>query len=229
MDATMKILILICFILTHFSMAHASDLEEEIPCKQPQIQQPLNTPDIHFFRTLPQLLNPREEIPKEVEKFYNKKCPDVNPITGAALKISWPLKHSPVRMSRGFKKNHAGCDFPAKRGTDVYAAQDGVITYVGDRDDGYGTKILIEGTYGWTTLYAHLSRVNKAVARRGAQVLSGDLIGFVGDTGDSSGYHLHFEIQEKILTKDASAQAVEHLVPRDPFCFLEERDDIIHE
>lgn len=218
------------YFLLNISLGFAGNIDEGVPCKDPQMVQPLSESVLHFIQqTISHVGPPKEKIPEQVEKFYNKKCPGVNPITGAALKISWPLKHSPVRMSRGYSRRHAGDDFPAKRGTNVYAAQDGMINFVGDSGDGYGTKIIIEGTYGWTTLYAHLSRVNRKIARKGAQVLAGDLIGYVGDTGDSSGYHLHFEIQEKVSLNDDSSSAIEHLVPRDPFCFLEKREDLIHE
>jgi murein DD-endopeptidase MepM/ murein hydrolase activator NlpD len=95
---------------------------------------------------------------------------------------------------------HEGVDLAALSGTRVYAAADGVIMLAG-RDQGYGNAIRIdhgagERTRQLSTIYGHLSRFAPGIVP-GARVLQGDLIGFSGNTGRSTGPHLHFELQSK--------------------------------
>ncbi len=89
------------------------------------------------------------------------------------------------------RKFHAGMDFSAPAGTPVYAPGDGVVTRADNRVSGYGNHIRIDHGFGYTTLYGHLHKYN---VRRGQKVKRGDLIGFVGNTGRSTGPHLHYEI-----------------------------------
>ena len=93
---------------------------------------------------------------------------------------------------------HDGVDFVALSGTRVYAAADGVIMLAG-RDQGYGNAVRIdhgcgERTRKLSTVYGHLSRFAPGIVA-GAMVMQGDLIGFSGNTGRSTGPHLHFEVQ----------------------------------
>jgi murein DD-endopeptidase MepM/ murein hydrolase activator NlpD len=87
---------------------------------------------------------------------------------------------------------HQGLDLAAPLGTDVRAARDGVVTETGE-DPVYGKYVIIEHSGNWTSLYGHLSEIN-AVLRK--NVKSGNLIGRVGSTGQSTGPHLHFEIRQ---------------------------------
>lgn len=89
------------------------------------------------------------------------------------------------------RKFHPGMDFSAPAGTPVYAPGDGVVTRADNRVSGYGNHIRIDHGFGYTTLYGHLHKYN---VRRGQKVKRGDLIGFVGNTGRSTGPHLHYEI-----------------------------------
>lgn len=86
---------------------------------------------------------------------------------------------------------HSGVDFTAPTGTNVRAAHGGTVT-VGGAGDAYGNHVLINHGDGVWTLYAHLSAVNVS---EGQTVAAGDSIGAVGDTGNSSGPHLHFEVR----------------------------------
>lgn len=85
---------------------------------------------------------------------------------------------------------HLGVDFAAKRGTPIYATTDGKISFLG-RKGGYGKSIFIKHKNNYKSVYAHLSKYAKGM-RAGKEVKQGDLIGYVGSTGVSTGPHLHF-------------------------------------
>lgn len=87
--------------------------------------------------------------------------------------------------------NHNGIDLAGNEGEAVYASDAGVIVYAGWNDYGYGNMIMIDHGNGFQTLYAHLSALNVGC---GQSVGQGDVIGAIGNTGRSSGSHLHFEI-----------------------------------
>lgn len=89
------------------------------------------------------------------------------------------------------KSLHTGTDIPAPSGTPIKAAGVGVVLYTGDYG-AYGNVVIIDHGSGYTTLYAHQSTVG-AVA--GQQVAAGQIIGYVGSTGWSTGAHLHFEVR----------------------------------
>lgn len=86
---------------------------------------------------------------------------------------------------------HTGLDFTAPVGTEVYAAGDGTIKEVNSEARGYGNHIIISHGFGYETLYAHLSKIN---VRPGQKVKRGEVIGYVGNTGTSTGPHLHYEV-----------------------------------
>ncbi len=88
--------------------------------------------------------------------------------------------------------NHFGIDIGGSMGNAIYAADSGVIVYSGWNDWGYGYMIVIDHGNGWQTLYAHLSTIYSGC---GASVAQGDVIGLMGSTGNSTGPHLHFEMQ----------------------------------
>ncbi|MFH0842602.1 MAG: M23 family metallopeptidase [Bacteroidota bacterium] len=89
-------------------------------------------------------------------------------------------------------KFHAGMDFTAPSGTDVYVTGDGTVASVISSKRGLGNHIIINHGYGYTSIYAHLDRFN---VRAGQRVRRGDVIGFVGSTGMSLAPHLHYEIK----------------------------------
>lgn len=90
-------------------------------------------------------------------------------------------------------KMHWGMDFTAPTGTPVYASGDGKVIRADQKSSGYGKHIRIDHGFGYVSLYAHLSKYN---VRKGQRVQRGDLIGFVGNTGRSSGSHLHYEVRK---------------------------------
>lgn len=90
-------------------------------------------------------------------------------------------------------KMHEGIDFRASMGTPVLASEKGVVLYVGQSLSGYGLIVVINHGDRWSTVYAHLSR---ALVARGNYVRKGQRIAHSGNSGRSSGPHLHFEIRK---------------------------------
>lgn len=88
-------------------------------------------------------------------------------------------------------KMHAGIDFTAPIGKEIHATGNGVVAEAGMNGDGYGIKVVIQHGYGYQTLYGHMARLN---VRPGQKVKRGDVIGYVGSTGKSTGPHIHYEI-----------------------------------
>ncbi len=86
---------------------------------------------------------------------------------------------------------HEGLDFTAPIGTEIYATGNGVVARMEAMGRGYGNNILIDHGYGYRTLYAHLSKFK---VRPGQRIKRGDVIGYVGSTGSSTGPHLHYEV-----------------------------------
>ncbi len=93
----------------------------------------------------------------------------------------------------GTTKFHEGMDFSAAPGTPVYATGNGVVADAG-WNSGYGNSIDINHGYDYLTRYAHLSKI---LVKQGQEVKRGDLIGLVGNTGKSTGPHLHYEVRYK--------------------------------
>ena len=117
------------------------------------------------------------------------------------LKLYWPLHTVQVtsnfgRRSRDF---HEGIDLKAHVGTPVYAAQEGKVIYAGARIRGYGNMVVIKHAYGLATVYAHNSHL---LVHKGEQVKLGQKIAVSGNTGHSTGPHLHFEVRHGVSAVD---------------------------
>ena len=119
------------------------------------------------------------------------KCiPAIQPISNKDLKRTasgYGMRMDPIYRTRKF---HAGMDFSAKKGTDIYSTGNGRVTYAGWKQ-GYGKCVIINHGYDYKTLYAHM---NKFKVRVGQKVSRGEVIGEVGNTGKSTGPHLHYEV-----------------------------------
>ena len=111
------------------------------------------------------------------------------PIDGARLSSGFGMRKHPIL---GYSRMHQGLDFAAPSGTPIYASGNGVVTRMG-RESGYGNMIRLRHANGYETLYAHLSGFAKGLGR-GARVEQGEIIGYVGSTGLSTGPHLHYEV-----------------------------------
>lgn len=94
---------------------------------------------------------------------------------------------------------HAGLDFTAPTGTPIYATADGVVQIAGFNTDGYGNKVVINHGFGYQTLYGHMARVK---AKVGQSVKRGEVIGYIGNTGKSTGPHCHYEVIKRGIKVD---------------------------
>lgn len=156
-------------------------------------------------------LNYAEEIQRqfEFEKVqYNEILDQIseNQKLFAAIPAILPTNGNYSIGSFGYRQHpilqrfqmHNGIDIIADVGTPVYASGEGKITFAGRRG-GYGLTIEIDHGFGYTTIYAHLS---KTLLKAGKTVKRGDLIGKTGNTGLSSGPHLHYEVHHNGIVQD---------------------------
>jgi murein DD-endopeptidase MepM/ murein hydrolase activator NlpD len=123
-----------------------------------------------------------------------ESLPSIQPVANKDLKrmasgYGWRI--DPVY---GVKKFHAGMDFSAPTGTEIYATGKGVVEKASYNTGGYGKMILINHGFGYKTLYAHMSDF---AVNEGETVVRGQLIGYVGNTGKSVGPHLHYEVLKR--------------------------------
>lgn len=114
----------------------------------------------------------------------------------AAAGYRWPMTNFTITTYFGrrgvFQRFHTGIDLAAPMGTPIYAARAGQVDTAGWSRFGYGLHVILDHGDSQETLYGHMSRI---VVRPGQWVARGDLIGYVGSTGWSTGPHLHFEVR----------------------------------
>lgn len=101
---------------------------------------------------------------------------------------SFGYRSDPMNRSR---KMHEGVDMAGARGTAIEATADGVVTFAG-RMSGYGNAVKIRHGFGFETLYGHMSKIR---VKKGQRIARGDQIGDMGNTGRSTGTHLHYEVR----------------------------------
>ncbi len=118
-----------------------------------------------------------------------KKALMKTPINGARLSSPFGMRKHPID---GFNKMHRGTDFAAPIGTPIMASGDGTVKKAGWCGGG-GNCVVIKHNSTYTTVYAHMSKFAKSI-RSGARVKQGQVIGYVGSTGKSTGPHLHYEV-----------------------------------
>ena len=135
----------------------------------------------------------------EVEELVKNKemllahTPAIQPVSNKDLNriaSGYGYRIDPVYKTTKF---HAGLDFSAPQGTPIYATADGTVTTSGNTGNGYGNHVIINHGYGYETLYGHMVRVK---ARGGQKVKRGEVIGWVGSTGKSTGPHCHYEVHK---------------------------------
>lgn len=140
-----------------------------------------------------------------VEKYYNDKGESLekafirNPIDFARVSS----KFNSGRIHPIFKKirPHNGTDYSAKIGTPIKTTGDGLVEFVG-KQNGYGNVIIVNHGRGYTTLYAHMNGFQKGISK-GTKVSQGQVIGYVGMTGYSTGPHLHYEFKINGIAKNS--------------------------
>lgn len=151
----------------------------------------------------------QEEILKEIEELESSLRQLVDPNSLPAQRkglLAWPVTgritqgygNTPFARSSDFYKFHNGIDISAAYGTPLHAADDGIIHAVGDTDrycrrGAYGKYIVIDHQNNLTTMYAHLSLIR---VTNGQKVARGDILGYTGNSGLSTGPHLHFTLYD---------------------------------
>ena len=170
-------------------------------------------------------INIQKRSYKELEGLMNNKekilaaTPAIQPVSNKDLSriaSGFGYRIDPVYKSI---KMHAGLDFAAPQGTPIYATANGRIKTSGYSSGGYGNHVVIDHGYGYETLYGHMVRVK---ARAGQQVLRGEIIGYVGTTGKSTGPHCHYEVHKNgnkidpvyFFYNDLSPQQFDELLKR---------------
>ena len=157
--------------------------------------------------------------------YYEDGIGDGEYFTPDGKSLNRAFRRSPLEFSRvssGFSRSrlhpisgewraHRGVDFPAPAGTPILSTCNGIVDYVG-RQNGYGNVIELKHHNQFGTLYAHLSGFASGM-RKGAQVKQGQIIGYVGNTGWSTGPHLHYEFKVAGVQQDPQGKAVPIAMP----------------
>lgn len=137
----------------------------------------------------------RYKVPNQIVEYFDEKGRSARkalmktPIDGARLSSGYGRRRHPIL---GYNRMHRGIDFAAPRGTPIYAAGNGTVNYAG-RNGAYGKYIRIRHNGKYSTAYAHLNGYARGL-RKGKRVRQGQIIGYLGSTGRSTGPHLHYEI-----------------------------------
>ncbi len=165
-----------------------------------------NAMSVHLYFELRHNDVPIDPRPGVCRHHYN--------ITPVQEDLISPLQaNQPYRVTTDFVPGwHVGIDLAALRGTPIYASHSGVVVYAGENMLGLGEMVIIDHGNGMSTVYGHLD--NRFVDC-GEQVTQGQHIGEMGNSGNSTGVHLHFEIRENDVPVD----------PRDYLEFSEVVDD----
>jgi murein DD-endopeptidase MepM/ murein hydrolase activator NlpD len=130
----------------------------------------------------------------EVKEKKLASIPSIKPVRETSLKkdvkflSGFGMRIHPIHKLRRF---HKGIDFTAPKGTDIQATGNGKVVSINKVGSGYGKHVMIDHGYGYKTLYAHMHTIE---IKEGAIVKKGQTIGKVGNTGSSTGDHLHYEV-----------------------------------
>lgn len=206
-------------------LEEAQTEQEEAKARQLAVQEELKSQEAEVDKLIAEI-NAQEDVLEEMEAELNKAAKELDAQIKAkekeyAAQIAkvpsesgylWPLSGSynvlsslfgprlhPVTHKPG---NHSGIDIPAPSGTKIYAAKSGVVIHAAKGTGGYwsyGNYVIVSHSDGTSTLYAHMSRIG---CKQGQTVKQGDVIGYVGTTGRSTGNHLHFEVRVGSTRKD---------------------------
>lgn len=179
-------------------------LQDELDTKSANAQSmiaALQADTAEYEKALKEVEESKKQLQNDIDELYRQlKGTTTTYYSGAAF--HWPLPSNITRVSSGFvwrtnpitkkKELHNGLDFPASKGTNIYAAADGTVVKA-QWYGGYGNCVIINHGGGIMTLYGHCNSLN---VKNGQSVKAGDVIAFVGTTGMSTGYHLHFTVYE---------------------------------
>ncbi len=159
----------------------------------------LNTSIINQIKNLRNRLFAQSVSFTSVENMVKNKeallaaTPAIQPVSNkdlSRLASGFGYRIDPVYKTTKF---HGGLDFAAPQGSPVYATADGVVQLAGNTGNGYGNHVVINHGFSYETLYGHMVRVK---VRAGQKVRRGEVVGWVGSTGKSTGPHLHYEVHK---------------------------------
>jgi murein DD-endopeptidase MepM/ murein hydrolase activator NlpD len=181
--------------------ARAKELEEKIELStiENMGDKELLVSIINTLNNLTSRIKVEKASYNEIDKLVNNKelllshTPAIQPVSNkdlSRLASGFGRRIDPIYKT---VKMHAGLDFAAPQGTPIYATADGTVTTAGNTNNGYGNHVVINHGYGYETLFGHMVRVK---ARVGQAVKRGEVIGWVGSTGKSTGPHCHYEVHK---------------------------------
>jgi murein DD-endopeptidase MepM/ murein hydrolase activator NlpD len=130
------------------------------------------------------------KLARDKEKLL-ASIPAIQPIANKDLKhipSGYGWRTDPIYKTGEF---HPGLDFTANTGTEIFATGDGIVERADNMEQGYGNHVVINHGFGYQTLYGHMTRF---IVHAGQKVKRGELIGYVGSTGRSTGPHVHYEV-----------------------------------
>ncbi len=137
----------------------------------------------HSYDTLESLVKAKKQMLSSI--------PAVQPVSNKNLErvaSGFGYRIDPIYKT---PKLHTGIDFTAAMGTPIYATGDGVVSEANFDNSGYGNHVIIDHGYGYQTLYGHMVKIK---ARNGERIKRGQVIGWVGSSGKSTGPHCHYEV-----------------------------------
>ncbi len=159
-----------------------SGQEDQLEAAEAQLKAAANAMDAEIKRLEKEMAEQIANVPSESGFLW--------PLPSSWNTLS-SLFGSRIHPITGKPNNHTGIDIPASKNTNIYAAKSGVVT-TSTYNSSYGNYVVVSHSDGTSTLYAHM---NKRAVSKGETVSQGQVIGYVGTTGSSTGNHLHFEIR----------------------------------
>jgi murein DD-endopeptidase MepM/ murein hydrolase activator NlpD len=177
--------------------AKALAQQHEIELVQGMDQENLAQSIAHSLNSLTSRMAFQTKSYHEIDGFIKNKeqllacTPAIQPVSNKDLSriaSGFGYRIDPVYKTSKF---HAGLDFAAPQGTPIYATANGTIEVAGNTGNGYGNHVVINNGYGYSTLFGHMFRVK---VRVGQKIKRGEIIGWVGSTGKSTGPHCHYEV-----------------------------------
>jgi murein DD-endopeptidase MepM/ murein hydrolase activator NlpD len=175
----------------------AQQKETQLVMKMANFQ--LENSIVETINNLSNRINAQERSYNEIAEFIKNKeellasTPAIQPVSNSDLKriaSGFGYRIDPVYKT---VKYHNGLDFSAPQGTPIYATANGTIRTAANVGSGYGNHVIINHGYGYETLYGHMFRIK---VKAGQRVKRGEIIGWVGSTGKSTGPHCHYEVHK---------------------------------
>jgi len=177
--------------------AKAMAQQQEIELVQKMDQDNLAVSIANTMNNLAARINYQTKSYNEINNFIKNKeqllacTPAIQPVSNKDLKriaSGFGYRIDPVYKTSKF---HAGLDFAAPQGTPIYATENGTVETAANTGNGYGNHVVINNGYGYSTLFGHMFRIK---VKHGEKVKRGEIIGWVGNTGKSTGPHCHYEV-----------------------------------